>query len=84
MAYKKKQKSPPQAPANPCEQLYSPNETADLLGVAPQTLAHWRVKGIGPRYVHLSKRCVRYSASVLKEWLEERIQSSTVENDCQG
>jgi len=84
MAYKKKHASPVYTKASPPDRLYSPSETAELLGVAPQTLAHWRVRGVGPKYVHLSKRCVRYSASVLLAWLEGRVQASTVENDRQG
>lgn len=60
--------------------LYSPEEAATYLGVAPQTLAHWRVKGIGPRFIHLSKRCVRYTELALRDWVERRTQDSTAEN----
>ena len=64
--------------------LYSPHEAADYLGIAPQTLAHWRVRGVGPKFIHLSKRCVRYSERALREWVEGRTQVSTVENDRHG
>jgi|GEM_PF-5368904 len=71
-------------PANdnvPLGRLYSPGEAADLLGLAPQTLAHWRVRGTGPKYCLLSRRCVRYSEQALKDWMDSRTQDSTVEND---
>lgn len=60
--------------------LYTPDEAAQYLGVAPQTLAHWRVNGSGPKFVHLTKRCIRYSETALRSWVEERTQASTAEN----
>ena len=60
--------------------LLTPEQVADRLSVAVQTLAHWRVRGIGPSYVHLSARCVRYSETTLEQWLMARMQSSTAEN----
>jgi len=60
--------------------LYSPGEAAVFLCVSMQTLAHWRVRGVGPRHIHLSKRCIRYAESALREWVESRSLASTAEN----
>lgn len=80
MAYKKKPHSTGTLPVALAGRLYSPDEAAAYLGVAAQTLAHWRVRGVGPKFIHLSKRCVRYSELALREWVESRTQESTVEN----
>lgn len=81
MAYKKKPRTDGNIPGALAGRLYSPGEAAVYLGVAQQTLAHWRVRGTGPKFVHLSKRCVRYSELALREWVEGRTQDSTVENN---
>jgi len=60
--------------------LLTPGEAADKLAISAQTLAHWRVRGSGPEFVHLSSRCVRYPEASLENWLSERIQASTAEN----
>lgn len=76
MAYKKKQAP---RPASLVGRLYSPEEAAHYLGVAEQTLAHWRVHGRGPRFIHLTKRCVRYSELDLREFVQQRTRASTCE-----
>jgi len=60
--------------------LLTPEEVATRLSVAVQTLAHWRVRGTGPCFIHLSSRCVRYSEENLASWLAQREQDSTAEN----
>lgn len=60
--------------------LLTPEEAASRLSVAAQTLAHWRVRGTGPSFIHLSARCVRYPEIDLELWLTERVQDSTAEN----
>ena len=80
MSYKRKPKSICSIPTALAGRLYSPEEAATFLNVAAQTLAHWRVKGIGPGYIHLSKRCVRYTDTALREWVEKKTQLSTSEN----
>lgn len=60
--------------------LLTPEEVASRLSIAVQTLAHWRVRGTGPSYVHLSARCVRYPELKLEQWVSDRIQDSTAEN----
>ncbi|MEC4594207.1 MULTISPECIES: helix-turn-helix transcriptional regulator [Nitrospirillum] len=80
MAYKKKPAPLPVMAAGPIPRLLTPEEAGQLMGVAPQTLAHWRARGSGPAYVLLSARCVRYDEAVLRTWLESRVQASTAEN----
>lgn len=60
--------------------LLTPEEAAMKMAVAVQTLAHWRVRGSGPAFIHLSARCVRYPETALDDWLSERLQASTAEN----
>ena len=47
------------------------------IDVVPRTLQGWRQKGGGPRFVRLSKRCVKYRRIDLKIWADERLRSST-------
>jgi len=61
--------------------LMTEQEAADLLGFSPRTLQGWRVNGGGPRFVKISKRCVRYRRQDLTEWVEERMRRSTSDQD---
>jgi hypothetical protein len=79
MTYRKKENPPRTFTNTLAGRLYSPDEAGDYLGIAPQTLAHWRVRGTGPQFIHLSKRCIRYSEQALREWLDSRTIASTVE-----
>jgi len=47
-------------------------EAARRLGVQRQTLAKWRLLGIGPRYVRVSARRILYPADAVAEFLTER------------
>lgn len=76
MSYRKK---PARQPIGD-ERLYTSLEAAELLGISPQTLAHWRVRGTSPRYLVLNARCIRYRASDITAWLTQRSQASTAEN----
>lgn len=59
-------------------QLIDQKQAAERLGLAPNTLAKWRVSGIGPRFVKCS-RAVRYDPADLESWLNERKAQSTSE-----
>lgn len=78
MAYQKKTPRPDIHPAI-LKRLMSPADAAAVLGVAEQTLAHWRARGSGPRFFALSARCVRYRQEDLEAWLAERARASTAE-----
>ena len=50
--------------------LYQTNDPALLALGKPQTLRHWRVYGIGPRYVKIGKR-IFYSGAALNEYIAQ-------------
>jgi len=62
---------------NDSTQLYTSTQTAQLIGVKPQTLRVWRLHGKGPRYIRLgdsSKARVGYFESDILDWLVNGIQ----------
>lgn len=61
--------------------LLDPKAAAAFLGgLSEWTLAEWRCKGTGPRFVKLGNR-VRYTPAALAEWIESRTVASTSEHD---
>jgi predicted DNA-binding transcriptional regulator AlpA len=61
--------------------LLDEDETADFLDLSPRTLQGLRVRGGGPDYIKIGSRAVRYRLSDLEEFIEDRRQSSTSEDD---
>ncbi len=49
--------------------LMSPRELSDYAGPAVQTLAVWRMRGLGPRYIKTGGR-IRYRLSDVDAWLD--------------
>ena len=47
-------------------------EAADMLGVAPATMRDWKAQRVGPPYVQLSSRCVRYRQSDIEKFITDR------------
>jgi excisionase family DNA binding protein len=45
-------------------------EVADLLRTSDRTLRRWREEGIGPAYVRIGARYIRYRRSSVMAWLE--------------
>ena len=60
--------------------LLDPEAASAFLGLSPWTLAEWRVKGTGPRFVKLGNR-VPYTPAALAEWVEAHTAASTSEYD---
>lgn len=58
--------------------LLTPEHAAARLGVAKQSLAKWRVSGIGPVFVKVGSR-VFYRQQDLDAWVETRLRRSTSE-----
>ncbi len=58
--------------------LLTTKVAAELLGVARNTLAKWRVSGNGPAFVKLGSRAF-YRAQDLDAWLGTRVRHSTSE-----
>jgi predicted DNA-binding transcriptional regulator AlpA len=54
------------------------HEAAALLGVSPATLRDWKCQRIGPPYIQLSPRCVRYAQADLEKFLSDRRVVPTV------
>ena len=52
--------------------LLNEAQTAELLAVAPGTLTDWRGQRIGPPWVKLEKRLVRYKRADVEKWLSDR------------
>lgn len=60
--------------------LMTPDQVADLLMVSPRTLAGWRLRGEGPRFVRLGNKgreMIRYRSSVILAWIEAHERQST-------
>jgi helix-turn-helix protein len=53
---------------------------AAFINVSKRTLESWRARGIGPRYIALSARAVRYRVDDLRAFLDQR----TVETGTNG
>lgn len=49
--------------------LLRPDDAARRLGLTVRTLELWRRRGIGPRWLKLTSRVVRYPADALDEWI---------------
>lgn len=57
--------------------MMSTEEVADFLGITPGTLNGMRVKGVGPSYVKLGGKIVRYRSDVVEAWLASCTRHST-------
>lgn len=61
-------------------ELLDNEQTAAMLGIKPNTLEIWRLKGKGPRFVKLGftkQSPVRYEQSEVTRWLREQSFAST-------
>lgn len=58
--------------------LMDPRAAASYLGVSVATLADWRCRGVGPKWLKVG-RLARYRMSDLQLWLERRTYSNTSE-----
>lgn len=58
---------------------YTPKLAAQGIRTAVRTLESWRQKGIGPEYVRMGGRLIRYKGSGLLKFADERTFSSTSE-----
>ncbi len=52
--------------------LFNERDAADYLGVKPGTMRTWRWLGIGPKFVRLSGRAIRYDGRDLAAFVAER------------
>lgn len=60
--------------------LLTSTETAEMLGIMPNTLEIWRTKGKGPRFLKMGPQKqapVRYAEADVMVWINERTCSNT-------
>lgn len=55
---------------NETQALLKPEFIAEYLGTSPANLAQWRYKGIGPKFVKLGHRAIRYRMEDVNAWIE--------------
>jgi excisionase family DNA binding protein len=58
------------------EKLLTTKEVAAGLGLAPNTMEIWRIRGEGPKFVKCG-RYVRYRRQDVEEYIERRTTRST-------
>ena len=51
-------------------------QTAELIGVRPNTLEIWRIQGKGPMYRKVG-RLVRYVEAEVLAWLDDQVRENT-------
>ena len=61
--------------------LLNEDEAARFLKLTRRTLQAWRLQGIGPPHVRISRRAVRYRVGDLVEYVEGKVRASTSEPD---
>jgi predicted site-specific integrase-resolvase len=59
------------------DQYYTPRELSGLLNISIGTLAGYRRKGVGPKYIAFSYHTYRYAKADVLKYLEERKRTST-------
>lgn len=52
--------------------LVPPKEAARILGVTERILESWRFRGLGPRFVKMGIKCVRYHPLELEQYVASR------------
>lgn len=58
----------------PDEDLLTPREVADLLGVSVKTVETWRKAKTGPPWFQMSERVIRYQRGEVTTWLAAQRQ----------
>ena len=59
--------------------LLTQREAALVLRLSERTLERWRVAGIGPRFVRLGRRSIRYPQQNVDAYVAARVVASTSE-----
>lgn len=58
---------------------FDEKQLSSMLNLSCKTLQKFRLTGQGPRFIRISKRCVRYDLADVLEWQASRRVSSTSE-----
>jgi len=59
------------------DQYYTTRELSSILNLSMNTLADYRRKGIGPKYISVGYRSCRYAETEVLKYIEERTRAST-------
>lgn len=51
------------------DDLLTVAEVAELLRTSDRTLRRWREEGIGPAFIRIGQRYIRYRKSAVEAWL---------------
>ena len=57
---------------NEADEILSETGAGQLVGVVGHTMRKWRQLRIGPPYIQVSGRCIRYRKADVLRWLEQR------------
>lgn len=52
-------------------------EVSELLKVHPSTLGNWREKGIGPPWIRMEGKLIRYNVEDVRAWVESQREKVT-------
>jgi len=58
------------------ETFLNTRKAANWIGYKPETLRQWRTNGIGPPYIRVLGKLVRYRASDVERWMDEQVQQT--------
>lgn len=56
---------------SPASQLLDTSQVSSLLNLRAATLKKWRVLGIGPKYLRVGRRAVRYRLADVKRFIAD-------------
>jgi len=69
--------APPEADPEYWHSLIDERTAGHFLGLVERTMQAHRQRGGGPKYLVLSRRCIRYRRIDLKAWADDRVRLST-------
>jgi len=56
------------------EDLWNEKQLSVYLKVDESTLQNWRMNKIGPNYIKISGRCIRYRPEHVRAWVESKVE----------
>ncbi len=64
--------------------LINEEEAAKFAHLSIRTMQGFRYRGGGPRFVCISRRCVKYRRIDLRNWAEAKLRTSTSDSGSEG
>lgn len=58
-------------------ELIKPAELAKRIEKSEAVLANWRYLGLGPKFVKVGARSIRYRVSDIEDWLNQQTRQQT-------